>query len=249
MSQPNLFNWATSELSQDAFICWLLEWAKPEYQSKNKELHELSVKLINLLTNSAIEIRTLEVRRQYKNIDILVIINNVIGLLIEDKIHSKEHGEQLVKYAELLGNEIEDKNLYLIYFKTGDQSNYQNIKNKGYTVFGRTDFLSLLNTGYKTGIRNEIFIDFYEHLRQIEQAVQSYKSLPLDKWNWDSWKGFYLELQNLLGVGEWDYVPQKNGGFLGFWWHWKDKELNGTGYDYYLQLEHQKFCFKLMPDD
>jgi hypothetical protein len=32
MSKPNLFSYATSELSQDAFICWLLSRASPEYK-------------------------------------------------------------------------------------------------------------------------------------------------------------------------------------------------------------------------
>ncbi len=35
MNKPNLFSYATSELSQDAFICWLLAWAHPE----NKEIN------------------------------------------------------------------------------------------------------------------------------------------------------------------------------------------------------------------
>ena len=30
---------------------------------------------------------------------------------------------------------------------------------------------------------------------------------------WDSWKGFYSELQERLGQGQWDYVPQKMAGF------------------------------------
>ena len=32
--KPNLFKYATSELSQDAFICWLLEWAKPQNRKR-----------------------------------------------------------------------------------------------------------------------------------------------------------------------------------------------------------------------
>jgi hypothetical protein len=31
--KPNIFKYATSELSQDAFICWLLAWAKDENKS------------------------------------------------------------------------------------------------------------------------------------------------------------------------------------------------------------------------
>jgi hypothetical protein len=32
---PNLFQFATKELSQDAFICWLLAWADENCKQKN----------------------------------------------------------------------------------------------------------------------------------------------------------------------------------------------------------------------
>ena len=44
-STPNLFSFATSELSQDAFICWLLSWAKSEYAIAGKELHTCALSL------------------------------------------------------------------------------------------------------------------------------------------------------------------------------------------------------------
>src|SRR5690606_4160363 len=42
---------------------------------------------------------------------------------------------------------------------------------------------------------------------------------------------------------------QKNGGFLGFWWHWDHMDYKESGFDFYLQLEHGKFCFKIIPND
>jgi len=79
--------------------------------------------------------------------------------------------------------------------------------------------------------------------------VNSYQDLPISKWHRDSWKGFYIELQRRLNKGHWDYVPQKNGGFLGFWWNWGYLDFEETGFDYYLQLEQSKFCFKISPYD
>ena len=32
-SKPNLFKYAVSELTQDAFLCWLLEWADEKYKN------------------------------------------------------------------------------------------------------------------------------------------------------------------------------------------------------------------------
>jgi hypothetical protein len=39
MQPPNLFDFATSELSQDAFICWLASWADPSYRDDDEALH------------------------------------------------------------------------------------------------------------------------------------------------------------------------------------------------------------------
>lgn len=33
MEQPNIFDYATSELSQDAFICYLLAFGKEKYKT------------------------------------------------------------------------------------------------------------------------------------------------------------------------------------------------------------------------
>ena len=246
--KPNLFRWATSELTQDAFICWLLEWARP--QLRGNLLNELATKFIKELSGiDGSQIRELEVRRQFKNIDIIVAINKKYGILIEDKIHTKNHSNQLLRYADILKEEFSEENLSLIYLKTGDQSNYKNIELKGYKTFKRSQFLKLLNEGKERGISNEIFTDFLNYLTNVDNSVNSFKTLPVDNWHWDSWKGFYIELQKRLGQGEWDYVPQKNGGFLGFWWHWNYMNFEETGFDFYLQLEHGKFCFKISPYD
>ncbi|MYD32112.1 MAG: hypothetical protein F4X01_11115 [Nitrospira sp. SB0661_bin_20] len=49
MERPNLFSYATSELSQDAFICWLLEWSLPQYRQTDTKLHECAVNFIRKL--------------------------------------------------------------------------------------------------------------------------------------------------------------------------------------------------------
>ena len=38
MNKPNIFTYVTSELSQDAIICYLLEWAKIENKKSNEKI-------------------------------------------------------------------------------------------------------------------------------------------------------------------------------------------------------------------
>ena len=92
---------------------------------------------------------------------------------------------------------------------------------------------------------NNILSDYVEFLEDIEKRVQSFKSLQLEEWDWYSWTGFYKYLQEKLEDGEWGYVSNPSGGFLGFWWYWNgDEEC-----EQYLQLEENKLCFKIAVDD
>lgn len=43
---PNLFEYATSELSQDAFICWLAAWADPGFKELDEPLNDVAVTFV-----------------------------------------------------------------------------------------------------------------------------------------------------------------------------------------------------------
>lgn len=77
-TKPNLFEFATSELSQDAFIAWLLDWANPSYKSEDFRLHQIAFRFVKLLlekTNS-FEVKSVKVERQWNNIDVVATIND-----------------------------------------------------------------------------------------------------------------------------------------------------------------------------
>ena len=244
MNRPNLFSFATSELSQDAFICWLLSWANPEYKEIDSKLNKCAIQFIKVLFKKHEKeapkiISKIEVSKQDNNIDVLCIINDSYAILIEDKIGTKNHSNQLMRYLkEVKKRDYKDKYIFPIYYKTEDQGDYSEIIDTGYKVFLRDDILQVLN---KYDGENSILLDYREHLQSISDDTASYQILPIDKWNWYSWIGFYLRLQRELGDGNWDYVPNPSGGFLGYWWHFQgDNEC-----EQYLQIEEDKLCFKI----
>ena len=253
--RPNLFDFATSELSQDAFICWLLSWANPTARSLDPILHEAGSNFLKSLfskSDTAIpaDIRDYKVKKQYQSIDVLVLINARVALVVEDKVHTANHSEQLVRYRNVVAKGFPDcgDDIACIYLKTGDQSKYEDVKRKGYNVFTRSDFLDVLRQGRADGVSADIYLEFLDHLEGMERAVFAYRDLPLNEWDWSCWTGFYIDLQKTLGDGSWDYVANPRGGFMGFWWHWK-----GTKY---LQIEGEfdpsvpsRLCFKLEVED
>ena len=105
MTPPSLFHYATSELSQDAFLCWLLDWANPKYAAVDAVLHAVGKNFVTaLLAKHGIQltegILSVKIERQCHGIDVYAVVNEKFGLLIEDKVHAEQHGDQLKRGFE-----------------------------------------------------------------------------------------------------------------------------------------------------
>ncbi|PIR00224.1 MAG: hypothetical protein COV66_07705 [Nitrospinae bacterium CG11_big_fil_rev_8_21_14_0_20_45_15] len=253
---PNLFTYAYSELSQDAFICWLLEWARLENKEENEQLHNCGINLINCFFDKHHKSKPeryedIKILRQTENIDILIILNNKYVILIEDKVGTSDHSNQLVRYFNQIKDkpEYENENILPIYFKTHDQADYKIIQENGYQVFTRSDFLEILNKGHELGVQNSIFSDYRDHLLGIEERVNNYLTTPIcadSHWDWEAWVGLFIKLQNALSEkGSWGYVPNQTGGFWAFWWAIRSDD---TG-EQYIQLEENSLCFKIFVNE
>jgi len=252
--RPNLFSFATSELSQDAFLCWLLSWADKKYVANNTALPQVSRRLLDTIyakfgSPPPDQYTKIEMRTQEAGIDILCIVNERDAILIEDKVGTKQHSNQLRRYITHVSSRLgfANKRIFPIYVQTGDQSNYGPVTEAGYQTLHRHDLLTILESqeGQVASHRSDILADFAQYLRLREDEVQSFSSLPLAQWSWNAWKGFYTRLQQELQDGHWDYVANPSGGFLGYYWHF----LSDAECKPYLQLEQTKFCFKIEVQD
>ena len=112
----NIFNYATSELSQDAFLCYWLNFLKINTESNGKKYSDEAESARDFLQNifekrkiRIDKIEDIEIQRQYLKIDVLITINKEYYIVIEDKTHTQEHGDQINRYVENLKNTIEDK--------------------------------------------------------------------------------------------------------------------------------------------
>lgn len=251
-NKPNLFNYATSELSQDAFLAWLIQWADVHFLETDKHLNECAKLFVKKLLGKdrSIKIEKVVSGRQWNNIDVWALINEKYFLVIEDKKGTSEHSNQLKRYADLSKKYYEKKDIevILVYFKMEEQSNFNNIIESGFKVFNRKMMLDILNDYYISipkNVQNDILTDYYENIWNLDMRVNSYITQPLSKWDWYSWQGFYSALRKCIN-GHWDYVPNRAGGFLGFWWHHKRIKSDIFDIEFYLQLEQNKLTFKLI---
>ena len=256
--KPNLFDFATSELSQDAFLAWLIQYADCDnaddatgaYAAAHRFLYHAFG--LNSIEKPMGNLRV-KVERQYRHIDVYAEIAEVnsekkYALILEDKAGTTVHDDQLTRYRETVKSEgYGDSQLICIYCQTRNESIKKCVEESGFHQLGRRELIAIL----KDTSGNQIIESFVLHLERLEDLTNKWiTELPYDekgddKWSWLAWQGFFMALRERLGDGDLAYVPNPSGGFLGFWWHWRPID----GGSLYLQLEEGKACFKVEVDE
>lgn len=248
----NLFNWATGELSQDAFICWLMSYAMKDSQ-KDDALKACAQEFLRLtvpqLKDKDISVNKIECQVAVKNdvkrgsIDILLTVNNIYKIIIEDKTYTSEHDNQLQFYKDAITAKYPEYIVAGIYYKTGFQSDYTEVKREEYCQFGLAKIVALLKN-YVDNTDNMIFKNYYEYLNDLQEKSGQFKTLPLKDWDWQQAFGFFSCLKTQLALkfdngkpkldvkkseeqesilekygfeADFDYVYNQSGGFYAMW--------------------------------
>lgn len=219
---PNIFQYATKELSQDALICWLVACAKEAGGS----LRECGFAFVRALMQAGggcvIEARsgkdvahlgegrvTAVVRGpwpQYGGIDVYFqakVDGNVVSFIVEDKTHTEMHGGQLERYRGVVGKDkIEEDLVKAVYFKTGyvfgDER--EQAERAGYSVFDTDDIVAFFRDGRWSGA-HQFVRDFSEYVQSLAEGRRQ----ALAKWNFEhdfvQWE-FMVALRKALGPSE-----------------------------------------------
>lgn len=216
VSAPNIFAYATKELSQDAFLCWLFCFADKQFQdSSYRELHLLAIELLrNFVDDAKLEIEEIVVKKQENKIDIWLEINSNLVVIIEDKTNSQAGTGQLNKYFQLAKQYCKTNNFQnpiCIYFKTG---------NEAARVFERADeaknwkYFSLAHliqifTSYENKINHPYFQDFFQmnHDKfKLNQNFEEYISeYEIKKLGNNVIEAFYSRLELDQVFKNWNY--------------------------------------------
>jgi hypothetical protein len=244
--KPNLFTLATKELSQDAFIAWLLQWANPGCRNYNRELQAVAEsflrELISLQSEAPDSIDRVEAGRQWENIDVWAEVNNSHLVIIEDKVGTGQHSDQLLRYRATGEKWCQEqgRKLVCVYIKTHSDSalNLQNVERQGFAVLSRKHLLEVLNAHE---VQSDIYMDFRDRLRELERLESCFDKKMISDWNGTDWKGLYQAIEQRRSVVNWGYVNNPAGGFWNLVLNWFDHE----GVCPYMQIEQGNLCFKV----
>ena len=248
----NLFSYATSELSQDAFLCYFLSFASKENEEKDSEIAKCARNFLRkCLPDHQGKFYVSEIKQQYEHIDVLITVDDY-KVIIEDKTFTGTRKDQIADYYKKICEEFDEKHVKCVYYKIVEQcwseKNAENIS--------RNDMLEVLDTYHGSNI---IVHEYKEYLLEIQKDVQSYTE-PIKTWRSEYnhvYGGFFTHLIRdgiiqLTAKSNWDYVPNASNGFWGFWWRnltQSEKKANNIPEeiieDIYLQIEDDIIAVKV----
>ena len=253
---PNFYQFATKELAQDATLAYILAWAQPEYLKTHPGLHNLGAEMLRSIIHTRIakkdipNLTSVDVGTQVNRVDVLIRVNdeneNGIVVLIEDKLGSNEHSNQIERYFETASEYYPNRTIIPIYIKTGNVSELCLPSKEKCGRFLRSEILSVLARFANTG--DTIVDNFRTHLQEIENETNNFKKLKISKWN-DEWKrieGFYTELEKRMRNDSstnwkqwgWSYVHNPQGGLIWFAFAGYPIDLDLNEANIYLQIQN-----------
>lgn len=120
----NFFSFSLHERTQDAFVAWLCSCCNEPVSSVK---HIVAEEFIKKLLGVNVNFQEVEVDTQIYDIDILLTLKNVDDtgndyyVVIEDKINSQIHDNQLVKYIGKLikAKGVSQDRIFVVYYKSG----------------------------------------------------------------------------------------------------------------------------------
>ena len=235
--QPNIFDYATSELSQDAVICWLVACAA----EATGDLQECGRAFVRALFRAGVSdgIEGVPVLGangkptapydgpcnvsdvsspipQYCRIDVYFQANvdeKKVYFIIEDKKDSRDYSNKLTRYIKAVSTDAEEGALIKpVYFKTGYvfSDEREVVECAKYSVFKAEDMASFLGSQDVTR-ENEILRQYVEYLAcQMKTRADAQANWDLNK-DHVQWE-FMLKLRDRLenAAGEWrPFIPDE----------------------------------------
>lgn len=249
---PNIFSYATKELSQDAFLCWLFSFSEAKYSNGDfSGLNKLAIEILQLFSETSyLDIKSIKIEKQKFGIDIWIEINNQTLIIIENKTASVAGKNQLDKYynnAKVKWLTDSSKRLKAVYFKTGLESknNFErSFKSSVWTHVNIENLISIMSN-YNAEIDHPFFVDYFCYWYKKVEKYRSFTSLitqnNLNEHDNDIIEAFYKKLETDEIISDWQFA---NGRGSKQYYANSYKYYNEASERIYLQLDRFKLKIK-----
>ena len=239
---PNIFEYATSELSQDAMIAWLMACSKPE--EDDAALREMGQSFIQFLLERPLRgiesavmdkdgnvqrydgdglVSEIEVKKQHQDVDVYCraqVDGRPVIIVIEDKIHATPDGKQLEKYRKVAHSDpTKPHYIKLIYLKTGMPFDREllDVAKENYCHVGASHLERFLKDRAAKAVSSDLLDQFRSRISDLaNHQLQAYRD-----WNMNLGQVQYRFAEALKARIE----TSNEGGEV-----WQDTNKHGGGY-------------------
>lgn len=196
METKNLFDFATKELSQDAFLRWLLEnFNDPVVGIASKKLLSEMIKLFPDQPLDINKITRIETKAQLKYMDVVAYAYNgntiIATFVIEDKINSCEH-YQLKKYDKEIDEWNDQKYKYRIFYKTqfiGDEERERINKCNNWKIM---DILTISSIFDEFSNSDNLVLKYYSlHIKQVLNDLVNLPNTDVKEWSFNQATSYF----------------------------------------------------------
>jgi hypothetical protein len=176
----DILNATKSEVRHSNFLAWILD------PNANHGLGEMvilrflrdifsSERVVGLYGPEAdtLDFRTAEIRREWHNIDLLIVFAKVV-IVIENKWDSSEHSSQLAKYRKAVETQFPDHiKAFVLLTKEGTEAKNEEDKNHyiEYNYIQIAQILERIMDVYKPQINNRTFLYLEDYIKVLKRNI------------------------------------------------------------------------------
>jgi len=164
----NVLSWLLNPTQNHGLGSYFLNLFLKHFISENKA----TIEGVDVFTIEMLKYTDVEIRREWKNIDILIIINEKDKKLViaaENKVKSSEHGNQLTRYREIVEKEFASyKQLYIFLTPEPLLPSDDNWVNFNYGTIASLIDSTLSNKS------NQLNDNIYTFIKQYSQILKRY---------------------------------------------------------------------------
>jgi len=211
----NLFEFATKELSQDAFLRWLFE----NWNSDQNDVRLTSRTLITEVFGTEInfdKVVEFKTRAQERKIDLVINFKAEdvqYTIIIEDKTYTMSHDDQLNIYKSYVDKKYKDNLVKFVYYKSNIISNDErlDVEKNGWEVFDINRINGIFSDSFIYP-KNNILCDYVEHIAKLYNDLTQELPMNVSDWNMNHWVNFYynnnLKIPEKIAFGYNNYRGQ-----------------------------------------
>ncbi len=183
LKSPNIFqilNVSRAEIRHSNFLAWLLDPAGTHGLGKlflAKFLQDIST-LEQAIELDELEIvdlnfNSVELRREWRNIDLLVIFNDLV-VCIENKFDSHDHSDQLLRYRQIVDEAFRQHRKVYVYLTPTGEEPMAALESRHYVSYSYEEIIEqaerILKI-YGDSINQAVYLYMTDYLRTIKREI------------------------------------------------------------------------------